>query len=170
MSHIERTLFLIKPDGVARAMIGKIITILEDRGLKIVAMKLTTASRELSEHHYGDLDVRLTKKGLDGPTIKSQMIDFLLSGPVVAMVIEGVKAVEYVKRLAGSTYPNESELGTIRGMFGHMTRLHANDSGRAVRNLVHASDPDEDPEREISLWFTPEEFVEYETVHQSHTW
>ena len=98
------------------------------------------------------------------------MIDFLVSGPVVAMVVEGVKAVEYVKRLSGSTYPNESEFGTIRGMFGHVTRLHANDSDRAVRNLVHASDPEEDPAREIALWFTPDELVEYETVHQEHAW
>jgi len=170
MSHIERTLFIIKPDGVERGVVGKIITLLEDRGLKIIAMKLTTASRELTEKHYGDLDVRLTKKGLDGPTIKSQMIDFLVSGPVVAMVIEGVKAVEYVKRLSGSTYPNESDLGTIRSMFGHVTRLQANDSGRAVRNLVHASDPEEDPAREIALWFSTDELVDYETVHQSHVW
>ena len=170
MSHIERTLFIVKPDGVVRGVIGKIITQLEERGLKIVGMKLTTASRELTEKHYGDLDARLTKKGLDGAAIKQQMIDFLISGPVVAMVIEGIKAVEYVKRLSGSTYPNESDLGTIRGQFGHITRLQANDSGRAVYNLVHASDPDEDPEREIALWFTPDELVEYKTVHQEHTW
>ncbi len=170
MSDINRTLFIIKPDGVERGVIGKIITQLEDRGLKIIALKLMRASRELAEKHYGDLDVRLTKKDLDGATIKSQMIDFLLSGPVVAMVIEGVKAVEYVKRLSGSTYPNESDLGTIRGMFGHMTRFHANNTNRAVRNLVHASDPDEDPEHEIGLWFTADELVSYDHVHQAHTW
>lgn len=170
MTHINRTLFIIKPDGVARGVVGKIITALEERGLKIIGLKLTTASRELTEKHYSDLDVRLTKKGLDGSTIKNQMIDFLASGPVIAMVIEGVRAVEYLKRLVGSTYPNESDFSTIRGMFGHMTREHANDSGRAVRNLVHASDPEEDPEKEIRLWFTADELVEYETIHQSHTW
>lgn len=170
MSHIERTLFIIKPDGVERGVIGKIITQLEERGLKIIGMKMTTASRQLAEEHYGNMAERLTKKGLEGAKIQSQMIDFILSGPVVAMVIEGVKAVEYVKRLAGSTYPNESEFGTIRGMFAHVTRLHANESDRAVRNLVHASDPDENPEREIALWFNPEELVEYQNVHQSNTW
>jgi nucleoside-diphosphate kinase len=170
MSHIEQTLFIIKPDGVERGVIGKIITQLEERGLKIVGMKMTTADKQLADKHYGGLGERLNKRGLEGDKIQAQMIDFLLSGPVVAMVIEGVKAVEYVKRLAGATYPNESEFGTIRGMFAHVTRLHANESDRAVRNLVHASDPAEHPEREIALWFTPEELVDYQTVHQSNTW
>jgi nucleoside-diphosphate kinase len=169
MNYIDRTLFIIKPDGVGRNLVGRIIGLLEDRGLKIVALKMVQATPELAEKHYSDLDERLTKKGLDGKTIKRQMIDFLTSGPVVAMVVEGVKAVEFVKRLSGSTYPNESDLGTIRGMFAHVTRLHANDSDRAVRNLVHASDPSEDPEHEISLWFKPEEIMDYETVHQAHT-
>lgn len=169
-SHIERTLFIIKPDGVARGVVGKIITLLEDRGLKIIGLKMTVPSTEIATDHYGDLDVRLTKKGLDGTAIKKQMIEFLTSGPVIAMVIEGVKAVEYVKRLSGSTYPKESDLGTIRGMFGHVTRLHANEANQAVRNLVHASDPEEDPEREIKLWFTPDELADYQHVHQSQTW
>lgn len=170
MSHIERTLFIIKPDGVARGVIGKIITALEDRGLKIVGMKMTTADIQLAEAHYGNMAERLTKRGLEGAKLQAQMVDFLRSGPVVAMVIEGVKAVDYVKRLSGSTYPNESEFGSIRGMFAHVTRLHANESDRAVRNLVHASDPEEDPEREIALWFTNDELLRYETAHQSHAW
>ncbi len=170
MSHIEQTLLIIKPDGVERGVIGKIITQLEERGLKIVGLKMTTADKQLAEKHYGGLGDRLNKRGLEGDKIQAQMIDFLLSGPVVAMVIEGVKAVEYVKRLAGATYPNESEFGTIRGMFAHVTRQHANESDRAVRNLVHASDPDEHPEQEIALWFKPEELVDYQTVHQSNTW
>ena len=170
MSHLNQTLFIIKPDGVARGVVGRIITQLEDRGLKIIALKMMRTPKTLAESHYGDLDTRLTKRGLDGAAIKRQMIDFLLSGPVIVMVIEGVKAVEYVKRLSGSTYPNESDLGTIRGMFAHVTREHANDSDQAVRNLVHASDPAEDPAREIKLWFTPEELQDYQTAHQLHTW
>lgn len=170
MNHIDRTLFIIKPDGVERNLVGRIIGLLEDRGLKIIALKMVQADKKLAEDHYSDLDVRLTRKGLAGATIKRQMVEFLTSGPVVAMVVEGVKAVEFVKRLSGSTYPNESDLGTIRGMFAHVTRLQANDSDRAVRNLVHASDPSEDPVREINLWFKPEEMMDYKTVHQSNTW
>lgn len=169
MSHIERTLFIIKPDGVERGVVGKIITQLEDRGLKMIALKMTRVTPELAEAHYADMAERLSKKGLDGKTIKRQMVEFFLSGPVVAMVIEGVKAVEYVKRLSGSTYPNESDFGTIRGMFAHVTRLHANESGLAVRNLVHATNPDENPSREIGLWFTPEEIIDYRTAQESHT-
>lgn len=168
MSQLERTLFLLKPDAVQRNLTGKIITQLEDRGLKIIGLKMLTPSLELAEQHYGDLDTRLIKRGMDGKAIKEQMKEFLTSGPVVAMVVEGVKAVEFVKRLAGSTAPHEAEFGSLRGMFAHISREHANSTGRAIRNLVHASDPEEDPEREIALWFTPEEIVEYEAVHDRH--
>jgi nucleoside-diphosphate kinase len=168
MSHLNRTLLLIKPDGVERGIVGKIMTMLEDRGLKIIGLKMVKPSTELANTHYGDLDERLTKKGMDGPTIKDQMVKYLTAGPVVAMVIEGVRAVEYVKKLAGSTAPHEAELGTIRGMFAHMSRQHANEAGRALTNLVHASDPEEAPETEISLWFSPAELVEYQTVHDPH--
>jgi len=168
MSHINQTLFIIKPDGVERGIVGKIISQLEDRGLKIVGMKMTKPSLELSEKHYGDLDVRLNKKGLAGDEIKKQMVEFLSSGPVVAVVIEGVRAVEFVKKLAGATAPHESDFGTIRSQFAHMTREHANESGRAIRNLVHASDPEEFPEEEIKLWFSPSEIIEYQMIHDSH--
>jgi len=168
MSRISRTLFMVKPDGVARGLMGKIITQIEDRGLKIVGMKLTQPSHELALKHYGDLDVRLSSRGMDGPAIKEQMVEFLTSGPVLAMVVEGVQAVEFIKRLAGSTAPNEAEFGTIRATYSHISREHANESGRAIRNLVHASDPDEDPQKEIGLWFSPDELVDYEMVHDSH--
>lgn len=168
MSQLERTLFLIKPDAVQRSLVGKIITQLEDRGLKIVGMKMLQPTRELAEKHYGDLDVRLTKKGMEGPKLKEQMVEFLSDGPVVAMVVEGVKAVDFVKRLTGSTAPNEAEFGTLRATYAHVSRLHANTTERAIRNLVHASDPDENPEAEINLWFTPEEIVSYQAVHDQH--
>lgn len=168
MTHINRTLFLIKPDGVERGLTARILCQLEERGLKIVGLKLLQPSEELAAKHYGDLDVRLNKKGIDGTKIKDQMVRYLSTGPVVAVVIEGVRAVEFVKKLAGSTSPSEAEFGTIRSQFAHMSREHANESGNAIRNLVHASDPEEFPDKEIELWFSPEELVEYQMVHDSH--
>jgi len=167
--RIEQTLFLIKPDGVERGIIGKILTEIEERGLKIVAAKLLTPSKGVASEHYGDLDTRLNAKGMDGTAIKEQMVNFLTSGPVLAAVIEGVDAVTFVKRLAGATAPSEAELNSIRAKFGHMSREHANNIGKAIRNLVHASDPSEDPAREISLWFKPEEIVNYSSSQQDHT-
>ena len=168
MSHLNRTLFIIKPDGVERGLIGKILSQIEERGLKIVGMKMLQPSTELSSAHYSDLDIRLNKKGLDGTAIKKQMVEYLTTGPVVAVVIEGVRAVEFVKKLAGATSPSESDFGTIRSMFAHMTKEHANESGSAVKNLVQASDPEQAPESEIKLWFKPDELIDYTLVHERH--
>ena len=138
----ERTLVLVKPDGVQRLLAGRVISRFEDRGLKIVAMKLMPVSRKLAEKHYAVHAARPFFAGL---------VDFITSGPVVALVLEGPNAITVVRSMVGATKPHEAAPGTSRGDFGLET----------AKNLIHASDAPETAAAEIALWFTPGELVEY---------
>lgn len=138
----ERTLVLVKPDGVQRLLAGRVISRFEDRGLKIVAMKLMSVSRKLAETHYAVHAARPFFAGL---------VDFITSGPVVALVLEGPNAITVVRSMVGATKPHEAAPGTIRGDFGL----------EMAKNLIHASDAPETAAAEISLWFAAGELVEY---------
>ena len=138
---------MIKPDAVQRGLIGEIISRLERKGLKIVAMKMLNVSRELAERHYAE--------HREKPFFES-LVSYITSAPVVAMVVEGKNAVKVVRTLVGATNPQEALPGTIRGDFGM-------DIGR---NVIHASDSLESAEREISLFFKPEEIVEYKRIDE----
>ncbi len=139
---MERTLVLIKPDGVQRGLIGEIIGRFERRGLRLAGMKFMNVSQEFAERHYAVHQ---------GKPFYSGLIRFITSGPVVAMVWEGTNAIEKVRKMMGKTRPDEADLGTIRGDL-------AMDMGQ---NLVHGSDGPETAANEISLWFRPEELVEW---------
>lgn len=139
----ERTLVLIKPDGVQRLLAGRIVARYEDRGLRLVGLKLMTVSRELAERHYAVHSAKPFFRGL---------VDFITSGPVLAAVLEGPNAIAVVRAMNGATRPNEAAPGTIRGDFALET----------AQNLVHASDSDETAAAEIELWFRPEELIAYE--------
>ena len=143
----ERTLVLIKPDGVQRGLIGEIISRFERRGLKIVAMKLVKPDRELAEKHYA---IHRGKPFFE-PTVK-----YIMSSPVVAMVIEGKNVIETVRKMMGKTNPQDADPGTIRGDFAQ----------DISRNIVHGSDSKENAEYEINLWFKPEEIFEYEKIDE----
>lgn len=140
---MQRTLVLVKPDGVQRGLIGQVITRLENRGLRLVAAKFMRISRELAETHYA---IHKGKPFYNG------LIDYITSAPVMAMVWEGPEAVAAVRQTMGSTRPREAAPGTIRHDF-------ALDVGR---NLTHASDSPENGEAEIALWFKPEELVQWQ--------
>ncbi len=139
---MERTFVMVKPDGVQRGLIGEVISRLERKGLKIVAMKMLWIQEELAREHYAE--------HAEKPFFQA-LVDYITSGPVVAMVVEGKEAVKVVRTLVGATNPVEASPGTIRGDFGM-------DIGR---NVVHASDSLESAEREISLFFDADEIVEY---------
>ena len=139
----ERTLVLVKPDGVQRGLVGEVITRLERRGLKLVGMKLMQVSDELARQHYGE--------HVDRPFFGG-LVQFITSSPIVAMAWEANNAAEIVRNTMGQTNPANSPAGTIRGDFGI-------DIGR---NLVHGSDSPESGEREVSLFFRPEELLSYE--------
>ncbi|MEK6819003.1 MAG: nucleoside-diphosphate kinase [Nanoarchaeota archaeon] len=156
----ERTLVLIKPDGVFRNLIGKIITRFEDAGLKILSMKMVWIDEDFGKKHYReDIAERYGKE------IREGLIGYIREGPVVAFVLEGVDAIKVTRKLVGSTYPSESLPGTIRGDFAHVSKDYANIHKLNVRNLVHASGNKEDAEIEIPLWFKKEEMHSYKTVH-----
>ncbi|HZC71101.1 MAG TPA: nucleoside-diphosphate kinase [Jatrophihabitans sp.] len=135
---IERTLVLVKPDGVARGLIGEVIRRIEAKGYRIVALDLRVATPELLAEHYAEHA---------GKSFFESLVEFMLSGPVAAMVVEGQRAVEGFRALAGATDPTTAAPGTIRGDLGR-------DWGVAVvRNIVHGSDAPDSAKREIALWF-----------------
>ncbi len=140
---MERTFVMVKPDGVQRGLVGEIISRLERKGLKIVAIKMLKIPMEMAERHY--------EEHKNKPFFSS-LISYITSGPVIAMVVEGKNAVKVVRKLVGATNPAEAEPGTIRGDFGL-------DLGR---NVVHASDSIASAEREIRLFFRDEEILNYE--------
>ena len=140
---MEQTLVLIKPDGVQRQLIGPIITRLEQRGLKIVALKLIQVSQELARTHYAIHD---------GKPLFEPLIDYITSAPVVAMVVEGPNAIEVTRNCMGATNPVKAAPGTIRADF-------ALEIGR---NLVHGSDGPETAATEIALWFAKNEITQYD--------
>jgi len=156
---IEHTLVLIKPDGVARGLTGRIISRFEDAGLKIVGMKMVWIDKDFSKKHYA---AHMSKK------FYSALETFITSGPMVAMVIEGVHAVENVRKIIGNTEPHQAAPGTIRGDFAHHSAKYADANKKAVANLIHASGTKEEAVAEIKLWFKSEELHTYKTVHEVH--
>jgi len=154
---MQRTLVLIKPDGVKRAFIGRIISRFEDAGLKIAGMKLVWIDKEFSKKHYCEHLQKEFYKTLE---------TFITSGPVLAMCLEGVNVIEIVRKMVGSTEPYKALPGTIRGDFAHLSAEWANKKQKCVPNLIHASDSPKNAEKEIALWFRPEEIHDYNTVHE----
>jgi nucleoside-diphosphate kinase len=139
----ERTLVLVKPDGVQRLLVGRILQRYEDRGLKIVGLKLVLIDRDLAERHYAIHSERPFFRGL---------VDFISSAPLVAAVLEGPNAVAVVRAVNGATRPHEAAPGTIRGDLALET----------AQNLVHASDSIDTAAQELALWFTPAELLDYD--------
>ncbi len=162
---MERTLVVIKPDGVKRNLIGEIIKRYEDKGLKVVALKMLQVDEELVKKHYPDsmipvLGEKSAKAGTkvdnieeQGRKVLSWLRNFITSGPVVAMILEGENAVKKVREITGYTDPSEAEKGTVRGDLGIDSIKKANEEQRPVYNLVHASGSLEEAEREIKIWF-----------------
>ena len=152
---VERTLVLLKPDAIARGLAGRVLARFEDALLKVVAAKMVWMDADLTRRHYFDLEDRF------GPTVYNSMAEFMQSGPVIALVIEGVEAVACTRKLVGSTYPDQAPPGTIRGDFAHMSRAYANQRAIAVANLVHASGNVEEASHEIDVWFAKDEIHDY---------
>lgn len=157
---IERTLVLVKPDGVQRGLIGEIMQRFEKVGMKIIGMKMVWADKEFAKQHY--------KAHVDKPFYP--MLEAMITeGPVVAMVLEGVHAVEQVRKMVGGTEPKSAAPGTIRGDYAHVSYEHADKKKIAVKNLIHASGTKKESDAEIKLWFKKEEIHSYKTVHEVHT-
>ncbi len=160
---MERTLVLLKPDAVQRALSGRIIQRFEDVGLKIIGMKMVQASREHATEHYADVGVRR------GAKILEQNVNFLQEGPVIALVLEGIQSIELVRKMVGSTESKAAPPGTIRGDFSHQSYAYADAQNQVIKNLIHASSSQEDAKKEVALWFNEKELCTYKTVHEKHT-
>ena len=182
----EQTLILIKPDGIQRNLIGEIIGRFERVGLKLVAVKMVLPQSDFIEKHYtvdpewrritGEKTIKSYRdKGLQPPfedpykiteIILNNLKKFMAVGPMIAMVWQGVHAVKIVRKLVGGTEPLSSDVGTIRGDFVLDSYQLSDTDGRAIRNLVHASGSIEDAEKEINLWFKPEEIINYKLISE----
>jgi nucleoside-diphosphate kinase len=157
----ERTLVVLKPDAVARGLAGRIIQRFEDASLKIIGMKMREMDADFTRKHYFDLEERL------GPAIYNATAAFMQRGPVIAFVLEGEDAVATVRKIVGSTYPNEAQPGSIRGDFAHQSKAVAIATGKAVANLVHASGTRDEAEYEVDLWFDKIELFAYRTAAEA---
>ncbi|MFJ8230193.1 nucleoside-diphosphate kinase [Streptomyces sp. NPDC094448] len=161
---VERTLVLLKPDALARGVAGRIFARFEDAALKIVGTKMVWMDEEFTRRHYFDLEERL------GPEVYRLTDAFMRQGPVIALALEGFDAIATVRKLVGSTYPNEAPAGTIRGDFSHYSSAASIASGKAVANLVHASGNRAEAEQEVALWFGKEELHDYRTLAEIYTY
>ena len=183
---LERTLVLIKPDGIQRALIGEIIMRYERLGLKLVGLKMVVPTPEQVEEHYtldpqwrqvtGEKTIASYKsRGLTPPSedpleitakILKNLKKYLAAGPVVAMVWEGAHAVELVRKITGGTEPRGAAVGTIRGDFVVDSYIMSDNDDRAVRNLIHGSGSVEEANMEIPHWFKKEEIIDYKVSRE----
>ena len=147
---IEKTLVLIKPDGVSRSLTGEIFARFEKSGLKIVGLKMLQATKELVGNHYTEEDIgaRLGEK------IRNLLIDFVTEGPVVAGVIEGDEAIEVVRKMCGATEPKSALAGTIRGDYAHHSYGYADEAGTALPHVIHTCSDQDTAEAQINVRFS----------------
>lgn len=186
----ERTLVLMKPDGVKRGLIGEVFSRIERRGLKIIAIKMVQVGREHLENHFPKSDEwverlgqktmkTFTEYGIDpvaaqgtadtkelGKMVKESLFAYMQSGPIVAFVVEGMHAIDMVRKVAGNTLPVFAEMGTVRGDFSVDSPAIANVEGRAIHNIMHASENREEANNEINLWFKKEELHDYKRAEE----
>jgi nucleoside-diphosphate kinase len=188
-SHRQQTFVMVKPDGVQRNLVGEVISRFEKAGLKLVALKMIVPDRKRLTEHYSKSDEwyqskgektveNLKAKGIKpekpaieyGKDIVRALLDFMSSGPAVLMIWEGNRAMEVVKKLVGGTEPATSDIGTIRGDFTLDSYDKANEDNRAVRNIMHCTDPAdgvEEAQREIDIWFDATEIINYRHVQEA---
>jgi nucleoside-diphosphate kinase len=183
--HEERTFVILKPDTVQRSLIGEVIKRFERTGLKFTAMKMFVPTEEKLMAHYNKDEAWFLKKGNRiiedlkshnlpiekdaieyGKDIIRTIVKYMTAAPVIGMVIEGNQAVAVVTKLVGTTEPATSDVGTIRGDYTVDSYGHSSFENRAVRNLVHCSESPEEAEREIALWFTEDEIMDYVTAQE----
>lgn len=183
--HQERSLVILKPDTVQRSLVGEVIKRFEQTGLKISAMKMIVATEAQLLEHYNKDDAWYERKGkgvveelksqgkeIDkepieyGKDIIRTIVRYMTAAPVVALIMEGNKAVSVVTKIVGTTEPSTSDVGTIRGDYTLDSYSHATFENRAVRNLVHQSESPEEAEREIAIWFKEAEVMDYVTAQE----
>jgi len=186
----EKTVVLIKPDGVKRGLTGEIIRRIEMRGLKIIALEMIWPSEQQIDDHYpkdNEWMERIGQKTLKnyaehnlniqeelgtndrltiGKMVRGWLIGYMTSAPLVKIVVKGIHAVDMVRKICGGTMPAQADMGTIRGDFSVDDATAANRDRRAIHNIVHASETPKEAEHEIEQWFSPEEIHEYKRAEE----
>lgn len=157
---VERTFVMLKHDAVARGIMGEVISRFERVGLAFVGMKMVWIDADFAKTHYEEHVGKPFYPGLE---------KMIVEGPLLAMVLEGVSAVEVVRKMVGATEPKAAAPGTIRGDYSHMDYAHADTIGGTLKNIIHASANTDDAKREIALWFNDKEMHSYRNVHTTHT-
>jgi len=160
---IEQTLVLIKPDGVKRGLIGECIKRFEQRGMKIIGLKMISVNEDQAKKHYTE---DITKRR--GEVVRERLVKFITSSPIIAMVIEGVDAIENVRKIVGTTESKEAAPGTIRGDFSHISFAHADEKKIPVKNLIHASANEEEAKSELAVWFSVDEIHDYKKDNEDN--
>lgn len=185
----ERTVVIVKPDGVKRGLVGEIISRFERRGLKIIALKMVQATRDQIDNHYpkdeawlkrigektaknyATYGLNLKDLGTEDPVaigklVRGWLLDYMTSGPIVKMVVSGIHAIAMVRKICGQTMPSVAEMGTIRGDFSVDDATAANRDQRAIHNIIHASEIEAEAENELSLWFGLDEVCDYKRAEE----
>lgn len=186
----EKTVFIIKPDGVKRGLVGEILSRFEKRGLKIVALNMVLASKEEIDNHYPKDEAwikRLGEKSLSnyqqygvdpkeklgtndplemGKMIRNWVVEYMTSGPIVKGVVSGVHAIDMVRKICGNSLPNLADMGTIRGDFSVDSAVSANLNKRSIRNIIHASENATEFKNEVELWFKEKEIFDYKRAEE----
>lgn len=163
---MERTLIVLKPDAIARGLAGEILTRFERAGLKVIGLKMVSPDEAHYHHHYEEIGQLISRRGEE---VYRRNADFMMTGPVIAAVLEGVQAVATARKMVGETEPHKAAPGTIRGDYSHMTIEHANQKSGGLPNLIHASADSNEAKAEIKHWFKDDELFEYKTAHQHLT-
>ena len=163
---VQRSLVVLKPDAVQRGIVGEIIQRFERVGLKIVGMKMVNPDEKLYRMHYEDIGQMITRRGEQAFRYN---VEYMMTGPVIAMVLEGIEAIPLVRKIVGPTEPKSAEMGTIRGDYSHMSFGYSDAKGKGVPNLVHASSNRSEAEREIDLWFNANELYDYSDLNEKFT-
>src|SRR3569833_587945 len=155
---MERTLIILKPDAVQRGIMGEILSRFEKAGLKIIGMKMVQPDEAHYHEHYETIGTLKTRRGED---VYHRNTAFMMSGPVVAVALEGVGAADLVRKIVGDTEPRTAQPGTIRGDYAHMTYDHANKFGGGLPNVIHASGDSKEAKEEVKHWFFDSELFNY---------
>lgn len=165
-NKVQRTLIIFKPDAVQRGIVGEILTRFERVGLKIIATKMLFPDRDHYYQHYEGIGQMVSRRGEKAFDVTLEM---MVTGPVMAMVLEGVESVALVRKMVGGTEPKSALPGTIRGDFSHMSFEYADGKKKGIPNLIHASGDPEEAEQEIGHWFSDDEIYSYEIAAEKFT-
>ena len=163
---IQRSLVVLKPDTVQRGIVGEVLQRFERVGLKIVGMKMVMPDEDHYRAHYEQIGKMITRRGEQAFQYN---LAYMMTGPVIAIVLEGVEAVPLVRKIVGPTEPKSAEMGTIRGDYSHMSFGYSDAKGIGVPNLVHASGDPEEAKQEVALWFKESELYQYSELNEKFT-